>query len=69
MNGDDIMANYKGRERAPMTDETYRYIWARLQAGDLQHDIAADLGINPGRVSEINTGLRGAHITGIKRAA
>lgn len=63
------MAFRKGRERAPMSDETYRYIWKRLLAGDLQQDIAADLGINPGRVSEVNTGLRGSHITGIKRAA
>ncbi|TRD11248.1 hypothetical protein FGU71_04875 [Erythrobacter insulae] len=63
------MAYRKGRERAPMSDETYRYVWERLQAGDLQQDIAADLGINSGRVSEIKTGLRGTHITGIKRAA
>lgn len=63
------MAYRNGRERASMTDETYRYIWARLQAGDLGMDIAADLGIHPGRVSEINTGLRGSHITGVKRAA
>lgn len=63
------MAHTQEREPAKMNDETYRYIWSRLQAGDLQHDIAADLGINPGRVSEVNTGLRGSHITGIKRAA
>ena len=63
------MTYRNGRDRAPMTDETYRYIWDRLQAGDLGMDIAADLGIHPGRVSEINTGLRGAHITGVKRAA
>ena len=63
------MAYRNGRDRAPMNDETYRYIWDRLQAGDLGMDIAADLGIHPGRVSEINTGLRGAHITGVKRAA
>ena len=63
------MAYRKGRERAPMSDETYRYIWNRLQAGDLQQDIAADLGINIGRVSEVKNGHRGAHVTGVKRAA
>jgi hypothetical protein len=52
-----------------MNDETYRYIWKRLLAGDLQQDIAADLGINIGRVSEVKNGHRGAHVTGVKRAA
>lgn len=64
-----IMAYRNGRERAPMTDETYRYIWERLQKGDLAQDIAADLNINIGRVSEVKTGRRGSHITGVKRAA
>ena len=58
-----------GRDRAPMNDDTYRLIWKRLLKGDLGQDIAADLGINPGRVSEVKTGQRGSHITGIKRAA
>lgn len=31
----------------------------RLRRGDYQHDIAADYGLNQGRISEINTGKRG----------
>lgn len=49
----------KGRNRAPMNDETYCLIRQRLALGEMQHDIAADLGINQGRVSEVNTGKRG----------
>lgn len=30
----------------------------RLRRGDFQHDIAADYGLNQGRISEINTGRR-----------
>ena len=59
------MAHRNGRYRAPMNDDTYRYIWGRLKSGDLGMDIAADLGIHPGRVSELNTGKRGSHITGL----
>lgn len=33
-------------------------IKARLKRGDHQHDIAADYGLNQGRISEINTGKR-----------
>jgi predicted XRE-type DNA-binding protein len=46
------------RERAKLTDETIREIRRRLARGEFQHDIAADLGINQGRVSEVNTGKR-----------
>jgi hypothetical protein len=56
------MKHYKpgsDRVRAPMEDETYRLIRERLATGEFQHDIAADLGINQGRVSEVNTGKRG----------
>ena len=63
------MATKDGRFRAKLTDETIRLIWTRLRAGEQGMDIAADLGINQGRVSEINTGLRGSHITGLRRAA
>lgn len=59
------MARGKGGYRSPLTDETIRWIWGRLQEGDMQHEIAADLRINQGRISEINTGKRGAHITGV----
>lgn len=47
-----------GRFRAKLTDETIREIRRRLALGQMQHDIAADLGINQGRVSEVNTGKR-----------
>ena len=49
-----------GRTRAPMCEEVYRWVRERLAAGEIQHDIAADLGWNQGRVSEINTGKRGS---------
>jgi hypothetical protein len=48
-----------GRNRAPMNEATYAEIRKRLALGQMQHDIAADLGINQGRVSEVNTGKRG----------
>ncbi len=54
------MANMNGRrKRAKLTQEVIRMIKERLRLGELQHDIAADLGINQGRISEINTGKRG----------
>lgn len=46
--------------RAPYTPETYREVKRRLAQGEFQHDIAADLGWNQGRVSEVKTGKRGA---------
>lgn len=45
--------------RAPYTPENFRLVKARIAAGEYQHDIAADLGWNQGRISEINTGKRG----------
>ena len=51
-----------------LTDETIRAIWKRLREGDYQHKIAADFDLNQGRVSEINTGKRGSHITGLRPA-
>lgn len=60
------MAYRNGRERAQMNDETYHYIWSRLSSGDLGMDIAADLGIHPGRVSELKTGKRGSNVTGVQ---
>jgi len=38
------------------------YRKGRLADGEKQHDIAADFGINQGRISEINTGQRFAHV-------
>lgn len=49
----------KRPSRAPYTPENFRLVKARLAAGDFQHDIAADLGWNQGRVSEVKTGKRG----------
>ncbi|MCH2497362.1 MAG: hypothetical protein MK104_10145 [Erythrobacter sp.] len=60
------MARKEGRNRAKLTDETIRAIWDRLRLGEMQHDIAADFGINQGRISEVNTGKRGGHITGLR---
>jgi len=48
-----------GRRRTRLTDDVIRYILERLRLGHFQHDIAADLGINQGRISEVNTGRRG----------
>jgi len=45
--------------RAPYTAEVLRQVKARLAAGEFQHDIAADLGWNQGRVSEVKNGKRG----------
>ena len=53
-----------GRTRVRLTPAQVELIWFRLRAGELQHDIAADLGLNQGRISEINTGKRYGDITG-----
>lgn len=58
----------KRPKRAKLTDETIREIWMLLRKGWYQHDIAAKLGLNQGRVSEVNTGKRGGHITGLRVA-
>lgn len=47
------------RMRAPYSAEVFREVKRRLAAGDMQHDIAADLGWNQGRISEVKTGKRG----------
>lgn len=60
------MASKEGRPRAKLTDEIIREIWRRLRLGEMQHDIAADLGINQGRISEVNTGRRGGRVTGLR---
>ncbi|WP_126494581.1 hypothetical protein [Sphingosinicella microcystinivorans] len=48
------------RPRKPMTTEAYAEVRRRLRMGHLQHDIAADLGWNQGRISEVKTGKRGS---------
>lgn len=45
--------------RAPYSLEVFRKVKARLASGEFQHDIAASLGWNQGRVSEVKTGKRG----------
>jgi hypothetical protein len=45
-----------------LTPETVAIIKRRLISGELQHEIAADYRINQGRISEINTGQRFAHV-------
>lgn len=53
------MATQTGRNRVKLSDSVVRDIMERLRRGEYQHDIAADYGINQGRISEINTGKRG----------
>ena len=50
----------KRPKRAPYAPEIFCEVKQRLAAGEFQHDIAADLGWNQGRVSEVKTGKRGA---------
>lgn len=49
----------KRRERAPRTPEVFREIKRRLAEGHLQHDIAADLGWNQGRIADVKAGRLG----------
>jgi hypothetical protein len=46
------------RNRATLSDDTIWEIRRRLALGEMQHDIAADLGLNQGRISEVSTGKR-----------
>lgn len=55
------MARMKRPERAPYTPEIFRLVKARLAAGEFQHDIAASLGWNQGRVSEVKSGKLGSN--------
>jgi predicted XRE-type DNA-binding protein len=53
----------KPKLRSPkVTPEMAAKIKRLLQRPMMQHDIAAIFGINPGRVSEINTGRRFADV-------
>ena len=45
-----------------LTAQDIADIKVRLRQGEYQHHIAADYGLNQGRVSEINTGKRGVVI-------
>ena len=53
-----MMTDQNQRKRVLLNDEVIWEIRRRLAGGEFQHDIAADLGINQGRVSEVNTGKR-----------
>lgn len=46
----------RGRKSPRLTGEMAARIKALLRQGVCQHDIAAHLGVNQGRVSEVNTG-------------
>lgn len=48
----------KRPRRAKLTPETISEIRRLLREGWYQHDIAAKLGVNQGRISEVNTGKR-----------
>lgn len=48
---------------AKLTQVDIADIKARLLEGEFQHMIAAAYGVNQGRISEINRGTRGIHIT------
>lgn len=45
-----------------LTAQDIADIKVRLRLGEYQHHIAADYGLNQGRVSEINTGKRGVNV-------
>lgn len=45
-----------------LTAQDIADIKARLRQGEYQHHIAADFGLNQGRISEIKTGKRGRTI-------
>lgn len=47
---------------AKLSPDDIKQIKLRLRRGEYQHDIAADYGLNQGRISEINTGQRFAKI-------
>ena len=50
------------KKRIELTPEVIASVKERIRKGEFQHDIAADLGINQGRISEIKTGKRGPDI-------
>lgn len=52
------------RKRMKFTPELIAQVHERLRNGEYQHDIAADIGCNQGRISEIKSGKRGAPPTG-----
>jgi hypothetical protein len=49
-------------DQAKITTDLIREVRKRLAAGEYQHGIAADLHLNQGRISKINTGKLGAEV-------
>ncbi len=47
------------RERIPYSREAFSEVQRRLALGHFQHDIAADMGWNQGRISEVKNGKLG----------
>jgi transcriptional regulator with XRE-family HTH domain len=45
-----------------LTERDAALIKARLLNGEIQHEIAAELGVNQGRISEIRTGKKFANV-------
>jgi hypothetical protein len=58
------MASKRHHRPSPrLTHENAAIIKKRLAEGEFQHRIAADFGVNAGRISEINTGKRFAEVS------
>lgn len=49
------MSNFYHRPSRRLTVDDAKEIIRRLHRGDYQHHIAADYGVNQGRISDINT--------------
>ncbi|MEO9780434.1 MAG: hypothetical protein ABJH07_09510 [Sedimentitalea sp.] len=56
------MRNDNRRPSRRLTEDDAKIIKKRLYAGDMQSRIAADFDVNIGRISEINTGKKFAHV-------
>ena len=51
------MKHQDQRARVPSKDQAIE-IWIRILDGEFQHDIAADMGLNQGRISEVKSRSR-----------
>jgi hypothetical protein len=56
------MRNDNRRPSKRLTETDAEIIKNRLENGDMQSRIAADFDVNIGRISEINTGKKFAHV-------
>lgn len=57
------------RRKAPLTHDPEALTWARTKAGRTQAWLAAELGISPGHMSEIEAGTRGLTDEKLRRTA